>query len=280
MIKTEQLYYLNEIEKYNSINKAAEKLYMAPSTLSTSIKKLETECGCELMRRTYRGVQFTEKGKQAAAIARQIIGLCNELENLADTKIAVPEKYHLYIEPAVFRLLSKKILHTKFIESFTCEEYSYPDDFSILKLMAPGSYGITIWNDEELKACDSDITYKILYESKVYPVSCKNTKHVKPKQKAISPKEYVQLPKITIRLAEKYEKNIILCTESPEVFQDAILNDLGIGTITKFAEDVYVLNSRLFRLYEPLVNENRYIVAFGYTDEASKVLNLIEKILK
>ena len=43
-----QLEYLIAVEKYGSISRAARELYTSQSSISTSIKTLETELGVEL----------------------------------------------------------------------------------------------------------------------------------------------------------------------------------------------------------------------------------------
>ena len=52
MIRLESLLYLQEIAKYKSINKAADKLFLSKSALSTAIKNLENEFGVPLLNRT------------------------------------------------------------------------------------------------------------------------------------------------------------------------------------------------------------------------------------
>ena len=46
-----QLEYLIAVEKYGSISRAARELYTSQSSISTSIKTLETELGVEVLRR-------------------------------------------------------------------------------------------------------------------------------------------------------------------------------------------------------------------------------------
>lgn len=58
-MRIEQLRYLQEIEKYRSLSKASEHLFITQPTLSRSIKALEDELGCELLVRNSSGVQLT-----------------------------------------------------------------------------------------------------------------------------------------------------------------------------------------------------------------------------
>ena len=63
MILLRSLVYLQEVAKTQSINKAAENLYISKSALSTAIKNLETEFGVPLLNRSVQGVTLTEAGE-------------------------------------------------------------------------------------------------------------------------------------------------------------------------------------------------------------------------
>lgn len=68
-----QLQYLVEIKKYGSITKAAQHLYIAQPSMSTAIRELEEELGFELMKRSKRGVTFTNLGDEAVKKAERIM---------------------------------------------------------------------------------------------------------------------------------------------------------------------------------------------------------------
>lgn len=68
-----QLQYLVEIKKQGSISKAAQHLYIAQPSMSTAIRELEEELGYELMKRSKRGVTFTNLGEQAVQKAELIM---------------------------------------------------------------------------------------------------------------------------------------------------------------------------------------------------------------
>lgn len=74
-----QLQYLVEIKKYGSISKAAQHLYIAQPSMSTAIRELEEELGYELVKRSKRGVTFTNLGEKAVEKAVLII---QEVETL------------------------------------------------------------------------------------------------------------------------------------------------------------------------------------------------------
>lgn len=62
-MNTEQIKHVIEASKIQSFTKAAENLYLKPSSLRESIIRLEDEIGCTLFIRTKRGVLLTEEGK-------------------------------------------------------------------------------------------------------------------------------------------------------------------------------------------------------------------------
>ena len=57
-----QLHYLIVIAETNSLNKAAEQLYVSQPSLTSAIKELEKELGVTLLYRSGRGVTLTNDG--------------------------------------------------------------------------------------------------------------------------------------------------------------------------------------------------------------------------
>jgi len=58
----QQLEYIVEISKCGSINKAAQKLFLSQSGISTAVRELENELGIRVLARSNRGVEFTPEG--------------------------------------------------------------------------------------------------------------------------------------------------------------------------------------------------------------------------
>ncbi len=72
LMQLTQLEYLIAVEKYGSISRAAREMYTSQSSISTSIKNLETELGVELLRRGPKGVNITEEGRYILESAKII----------------------------------------------------------------------------------------------------------------------------------------------------------------------------------------------------------------
>lgn len=69
-----QLHYLITISETNSLNKAAEQLYVSQPSLSSSMKELEKELGITLFYRSGRGVTLTNDGLEFLLYAKQLYG--------------------------------------------------------------------------------------------------------------------------------------------------------------------------------------------------------------
>ena len=67
-----QLHYLIVIAETNSLNKAAEKLYVSQPSLTSAIKELEKELGVTLLYRSGRGVTLTNDGVEFLLYAKQL----------------------------------------------------------------------------------------------------------------------------------------------------------------------------------------------------------------
>lgn len=68
---TDQLKYLSVINTYGSLRSAAEKLFITPSALSSSVKKLEEELGFQLLERSNQGVTLTQFGQKLLILANK-----------------------------------------------------------------------------------------------------------------------------------------------------------------------------------------------------------------
>lgn len=69
-----QLHYLITIAETNSLNKAAEQLYVSQPSLTSAMKELEKELGIILFHRSGRGVTLTNDGTEFLLYAKQIYG--------------------------------------------------------------------------------------------------------------------------------------------------------------------------------------------------------------
>jgi len=283
MVKTEQLYYLTQIAKYNSLSKAAETLYMTKSALSLSMKQLEEECGYEIIERTYRGVRLTEKGQQALKLAEQVLSTLDELTKLGKDKITVEKKYNLVIDRSCLSLLSNKIFkpRSKVLEYFYITEKErigmeydqyLAEDTILLSIMFS--------NNREILENDERIDVRYLYASKQYPASSKNTKWVKANVKSISKQDFLKLPKVQLKSPyDLDEENIVLLTDDSAIVAKAIENDYGVGLVTKFAPDVYCFDHSNMKIYEPF-DEEVYITMITMKQEKSNVMFRLEHAIK
>ena len=74
--------YAVTIADTNSINKAAEKLYVGQSALSRAIKELEAGLGVTLFERSAKGMTLTADGEVFVRYARTVLKQVDEIENM------------------------------------------------------------------------------------------------------------------------------------------------------------------------------------------------------
>lgn len=77
-----QIQYLLAIYKYGSITQAAENLFVSAPSISTSVRNLEQELGCQLLLRHHNGVTFTEEGEEAIQLMKEIDENIQKLHHL------------------------------------------------------------------------------------------------------------------------------------------------------------------------------------------------------
>jgi len=88
-MKIQQMRQILAVSNSESINKAAQKLYMSQSALSASIHSAEQELGQPILKRSHNGIEMTDFGKQFVETSRKILELYDEL--LRET---APESNH------------------------------------------------------------------------------------------------------------------------------------------------------------------------------------------
>ncbi|WP_168404887.1 putrescine utilization regulator PtrR [Erwinia amylovora] len=73
-----QLEIFRAIAEEGSVTAAAEKLHRVPSNISTRLKQLEKELGCELFRREKLRLYITDNGRTFLAYSQRILALSEE----------------------------------------------------------------------------------------------------------------------------------------------------------------------------------------------------------
>lgn len=76
-----QFKFLIAVDKYGSISKAAQELYISQSTISLSLINLEEELGMTLLNRSKRGVKLTPEGQE---VLRRAYTITEALESLKE----------------------------------------------------------------------------------------------------------------------------------------------------------------------------------------------------
>mgnify|MGYP000279077556 CR=1 FL=1 len=74
--------YVIEIVECGSINKAAQKLFLSQSGISTAVRELENELGIRVLARSNRGVEFTPEGKEFLSYAVSLLEQKRGIESL------------------------------------------------------------------------------------------------------------------------------------------------------------------------------------------------------
>lgn len=109
----QQLTYVVEVSKCGSINKAAHRLFLSQSGISTAIRDLENELGIHFFSRSNRGVEFTPEGEEFVSYAISLLEQKRRIESLyssarsapAPVRFSVSTQRYPFAEDAFLRLL-------------------------------------------------------------------------------------------------------------------------------------------------------------------------------
>ena len=82
MLNFKHLHYFFTVAKAGAVNRAAERLHLAPQTLSGQLTQFEARLGVTLFRRTGRRLELTETGRVALSYAEELFQVSAELEEI------------------------------------------------------------------------------------------------------------------------------------------------------------------------------------------------------
>lgn len=104
-MRSEQLEYLNEIARVNSINKASKNLCISAQALSASMKHLEEELEFQILDTTYKGTQLTEKGEELLEAGLVFLDKIYELRGYRPERRKIIGKVEFYCVPGVVEII-------------------------------------------------------------------------------------------------------------------------------------------------------------------------------
>lgn len=82
-VKLRQFEFLSALKEYGTISRVAQQLYTSQPAVSIAIKELETELGYPLLRRTNRGILFTDQGELVLEQAEIILKAVERIRQVA-----------------------------------------------------------------------------------------------------------------------------------------------------------------------------------------------------
>lgn len=116
----QQLRYLVEIAKHDSISKAAAALFVTQPSISKAVRELEKELGIALLDRTNKGVVFTKDGTELLFYARTLLEQAesvayhfNKRKKADVTKLSISSQHYGFVIEAF----------ANFMDSFAARKY-------------------------------------------------------------------------------------------------------------------------------------------------------------
>lgn len=105
----------------NSMNKAAQQLYVSQPTLSGTIKDLEEEIGITIFIRSNRGITVTPEGNEFLGYARQVLDQYELLDQRYIEKKSVKKKFSVSMQHYTFAVKA----FVELVKQFGMDEYEF-----------------------------------------------------------------------------------------------------------------------------------------------------------
>lgn len=292
-MRIEQLRYLIEVEKTHSMNVAAANLYVTQPTISEALKKLETELGVELIRRSYTGVQLTEAGLLAAKDAKAVIRDIDVLLGHVETFMRQKRCQELAGELRVGAVTA--IAGTFFPDVVTQFCQRYPKiSLSSMEQGVQRIYediqnealdiGVVIIFEHDYEAHkDEGIVFEALSHERAYAIV--STASVLAEKDIITPKELVEQPLVVAAhdvkdnylveaLFQSMKPQVRLRTNNSETVRSSILTHHMVGLILSPSLKTIEMDKELLKAI-PIKGKSKAMLGYIYK-ENSPVLEAVE----
>ncbi len=105
------LYYFWITAREGSMTRAAAKMHVTPATLSVQIRELEKSAGCQLLKKSGRGITLSEMGETVYRYASDIFALGEELKGaMRGHPLGTPLLLRVGVKDAMPKLVAFKFL--------------------------------------------------------------------------------------------------------------------------------------------------------------------------
>lgn len=232
-----QLRYFLESADSENFSKTAEKYMVAPSSVSISIKKLETELGCKLFERQGNKIRITANGivlRQALRTALSAID--RAVDSITNTPADDIREIHILVR-AERRIITKNLIAFK--ELYPHVTFHLVHDFNTTDVE---KFDIII--DEQSDAYQGFERVPILSENLVFAASVQNpllgkklTIRDLADQPFLTMGENSSIQRLTLEVCKKagFLPNIIIESDDPYYLRKYIELDFGISLIPEIS---------------------------------------------
>ena len=263
------------VVRLGSFSRAAEELYIAQPTISLHIRQLEEELGTQLLIRTTKSIELTEKGQEVYECAVSIIQLRDRMAERCSggerriIRLGASTIPSAYILPEVLPEYVKKHPETY----FTIDQ---GDSRSVTEKVAEGLTDIGLVG---MKPASSDIMAEPFYEDSVVIITPVREPFLTMKeQHSATLEKLFEQPVIlrekgsgSLKAADTFLANagysgndlhVAARTNDPEAIKNMVVSGMGISMISSKAAEDYSRENRLLVFSFPEISSRRqfYIV--------------------
>ena len=293
-MRIEQLAFILEIHRHNSMKAAAEHLFITPQALSSAVKSLEEELNIQIFHRSNKGITLTEDGKLFIRFAESTIDnyhdFLDEINHVKQLPSTITGALTFYVAPVFFESILPFYI-SKFKRQYPNISIALVqrNTLSIAKnllsnISASTVGGLILPYDGEkiipayLPDQADDFSYQILNRNYYY--ACVPKDSPVASQKSISLKKLLEMPLVDycagdigtaplIPLLKRYNPDLTISMTISSFAQwaQAIRAHIGIGVMNsifadpEFIDHEHLKDLVLLKLNEPLITFNCFVYA-------------------
>lgn len=254
MIKSELIYYLHAISKYQSLTIAAENLYMTQPALSIAIKNLEKKMGFALVTKSHNRIQLTTEAEKILSLSQPVLRGLNEIEVFINDQIT--EEVHCVFPQYTSHVMIPHIITNSLEATNLNIDFLYcSSDTELMEIVSRNTHCVGIVFVQDIQKINTFPNFNKICSEQFYLLCNKNTKFFSSNRTTISLDELSNIPLVTMPggetmnyltnyLESKKQLNIFKQVNNINIMYSYVYNDQAVGICLGFNKEIIETNTQ------------------------------------
>lgn len=292
MVKSELIYYLHAISKYQSLTMAAENLYMTQPALSIAIKNFEKKLGFALVTKSHNRIQLTAEAEKILSLSQPVLQGLNEIELFINSQIKEEKIYLVFSEYSSHVMIPHIITNSLEAASLNIDFFYRTSDNEVIETVLKNTHCVGFIFVQDTEQIRKIPNFSKICSDQLYILCNHKTKFFSDNRTAITLDELANIPLVTMNggetmhyltnyLESKSQLNIFKQVNNTPLMYSYVYNDQAVGACLGFSKEIIEQNTQgNLRFIKITDIPSTHCCIFSSPDLSSETCNKLSNLIR